>query len=212
MTSGNVMKLWAPLALLLGLTAVPASAATIVLDPSAPTPGLIGLVCDGGDEEECIADEFGLTDEEAALLMLLYKDNVGTGEEVGVLFNTSYETEYFNEPDDPEDATISYVGGAFINCPECYLAIKGGQAFVPNLYVYDLAGWNGTDSIVMQNFWPQQGAISHVSIWGFRADQGCIDCPLPNPVPEPATLSLLGLGLLFVAARARQRLRARTQV
>jgi MYXO-CTERM domain-containing protein len=52
----------------------------------------------------------------------------------------------------------------------------------------------------MEDFWPQRGAISHVSIWG-REDTS--DPPVII-VPEPSALALAGLALLAAAAARRK--------
>ncbi len=170
-----------------------AQAATIQLNP--------GNTIDGTGygpsncEPECIFEVFGLAPDTD--LKLFYKAEVDDGSEEGI-FAGSYTTTFDNAPNDPQDALIEYVIGQLaMNCSGgCYLAIKDGNAD-PGYYFYDLTGWNGTDSIEMTGFWPQQGAISHVAIWGVH--------PPEFDVAEPATLGLLGLSLLgFGMARRRR--------
>jgi len=126
---------------------------------------------------------------------LLYKKDVDEGLESGG-FAGSYETEFDSSPDDPADAYIRYVGGPAISCGVCWLVVKDGS-HEPYYYFYDLgaAGWNGTDTIELLGFWPDGGAISHVSIWGR---------PGTN-VPEPGTLGLIGLGLAGLGFATRRR-------
>jgi PEP-CTERM motif-containing protein len=140
-------------------------------------------------EPECVETVFDTEN-----LALLYKADVGTTVSEEGLFAPFYETEFLNSPTDPSGAEITNSLVAWITCGECYLAIKDGY-HSPGYYFYDLSGWNGKETITLADFWPQQGAISHVSIWGDR-----------QSVPEPGTLSLLGAGLLLAAFGSRRKL------
>lgn len=127
-------------------------------------------------------------------LALLYKDNVGGSEEGS--FQSSYDTTFSNTETDPSDALIEYISGDAIaaNDPLWLLVKDGSQE--PAWYLFDLfaAGWDGMEDIVLEGFWPNQGAISHVSIFGGQTQ-----------VPEPATLVLLGLGLLAMGGLMSRR-------
>ena len=175
------------------------SHATIVLTPSSP--GMIAANLGPSNcEAGCIYTAFGLTNAPGPAddLVLYYKADVG-GSDSG-MFAASYDTTFANTATDPEDALIQFISGASIGCPECYLAIKDGNQD-PSYYFYNLSGWDGTEAISLENFWPQQGAISHVSIWG-REDGG----GQQEEIPEPLTLALVGLGLLAAGSvRRRQR-------
>jgi hypothetical protein len=156
-------------------------------------------------EPDCIYDAFNLTNAAGATddLILYYKADVGdeanpATTESGT-FATSYATTFANTALDPADALIDYISGSVIDCPECYLAIKDGNNN-PTHYFYDLAGWNGTDDISVEGFWPNSGAISHVSIWG-RTDGGTP----PFQVPEPGALFLMGAGLLGLGMARRRK-------
>lgn len=143
-----------------------------------------------------------------SLQTLFYKQNVGEGSDTGT-FASSYMTEFFNSPSDPQDATMTYVGGPSIACGICILIIKDGNQN-PAQYLFDLGttgfNWNGTDQIVMTGFWPQQGSISHVEIRGTPGIPRCspTDCG-SSEAPEPGSVALLGLGLALVGVLRRRR-------
>lgn len=121
---------------------------------------------------------------------LFYKAEVGGGEEG--FYRNSYDTVFSNTDTDPEDALITYVGGSVINCSECYLSVKDGN-HSPAMYVFDISGWNGMDSIELLGFWPAGGAISHVAIWGPT-----------SLVAEPKTIALLGMGMILLGVLRRR--------
>jgi hypothetical protein len=127
----------------------------------------------------------------------LYKQNTGAPDEGS--FAPYYQTTYSNTPADPSNALIEYVGGPgdpYINASPLYLLVKDGSQ-EPAWYLFGLnySGapyWNGTDDLVLLNFWPNQGAISHVAFYGTG-----------TAVPEPLTLLLLGFGFVGLAAVRR---------
>ena len=107
-------------------------------------------------------------------------------------FASSYETTFGPITNDPNDALISYVSGATISCPECFLLVKDGNNS-PRWYIFDIGTWNGMDPIELQDFWLNTGAISHISIFGNAAN-----------VPEPGMIGLLAIGLIGVVVARRK--------
>ena len=123
----------------------------------------------------------------------LYKQEVG-GTESGSLAG-SYQTTFFNTALDPSDALIEYVGGPYIDTTSgAFLLVKDGDQS-PAWYLFDLTalGWDGIADLDLQGFWPNQGAISHVALYGGA-----------TTVPEPGTLLLLGSGLVGLALYGRK--------
>lgn len=153
-------------------------------------------------EEGLVEGFFGTGDVD-----LLYRGNVG-GADAGS-FAASYTTVFANTPTDPQEATITYDGlpDPSIDCAAiggCFLVVKDGNQ-IPAMYFFDISLWDGTETIQLNGFWPNQGAISHVSIWGGEGDG---DGGGDTVVPEPASLLLLGMGALVAGRRARRRFAA----
>lgn len=174
-----------------GLALLAMSGAANALSITPATPGILSFGSTYGPsncEPECVETVFGVTD-----LDLLYKADVGVAD--SGLFAASYTTAFLDVPNDPSGATITHVAATpAIVCGGCYLAIKDG-VHSPGYYFYDLSAWDGVETITLSNFWPQQGAISHISIWGTAG----------TSVPEPATLGLFGLGLLATSLVRRKK-------
>ena len=140
----------------------------------------------------------GMTD-----LTSLYKNDVGTGEG-GEPFAGSYTTVYSNTPADPSEALITYDGGPAIDTSQpTVLVVKDGNQ-EPAQYLFDLTNvvanpnaWNGTDPLHLVDFWPTEGAISHIEILGGTG----------TSVPEPISLLLFGTGLVGIGLVSRKRAR-----
>jgi hypothetical protein len=123
----------------------------------------------------------------------LYKMDFGALNDVGS-FATSYHTVFSNPVNDPGNALITHVSGTdFINSTPTYLLVKDGNQN-PDWYGFDISGWDGQEDLSIENFWPDQGAISHVSIYGTSTS-----------VPEPATMILFGTGLVGLVGFTRRK-------
>lgn len=118
----------------------------------------------------------------------VYKQDV-KGPESGSLAS-SYATSFFNTPNDPSDATITWTGPNIVS-PNAYMLVKDGNNS-PAWYFFDLTnlGWDGMETLQLSGFWVGRGAISHISL--YTGDS--------NKVPDNGTtfvalgIALLGLG------------------
>ena len=173
------------LILLLGV-ALMMSGEAYALNITPAGPGLLGTSPDQSNGPPAALD--GLLDTAYGQdkdWTLAYKAEVPSGEDGS--FAANYSTTFSNTLSEPSDALIEYGSGSSINCltQVCVLEVKDGN-HDPARYYFNIGGWNGTDNIQMTGFWPNGGAISHVTIW---TAQGT------TSVPEPASLLLLGAGL-----------------
>ena len=175
----NRMALLAPLAML-SLTPLAANALTI--SPStAPCGSPTCLQLTGNQTSQpqidvAIAGALAGSTE-------IYKQNVGDGFDTGSAA-AIYTTTFQNTPTDPSGATIVYNGG--VPPTVTHLLVKDGNN-EPAWYLFNITGWNGIETITLQNFWPGNGAISHIALYGGGST---------TRVPEPGTMGLLGAGLL----------------
>lgn len=135
-------------------------------------------------------------------LALVYKSEVDGGAEEGTAAGY-YRTAYDLTPSEPSKATLTWDSAlSFIACPTCYLLVKDGSQ-IPAQYLFDIGNWNGKDSIEMTGFWPDNGAISTVSIFNLAAADGGGTVAM-IPEAETYAMMLAGLGLVgFMVSRRR---------
>jgi hypothetical protein len=180
---GNLFLLFGSAALVLALVGeIPANAYTLDCGASCPTQTWTTSTNSNLNASDIqTITGFNLT--------LLYKAEVGGGESG---LTSSYETTFSNTTTDPANFLIDYISGTSISCPTCILVVKDGRND-PSQYLFNLGSWNGTTDIVGTGFWPNQGGISNVAIWGTSTS-----------VPEPTTLLLLGVGLAGIGIYRRK--------
>lgn len=193
------------LAMALLFTGINANAIPLELDPGDATLYGTGTggACDGLDPAD--ADLCDGTGTSSILAWLdanvagfdssdeLYKSEVGGGDSGP--FATPYTTTYSNTSSDPSNALVEYNGDGDPITDAEWLFVKDGNN-EPVWYLFDISSWDGMVDIVLTGFWPNGGAISHLSIYG--GDD-------TTRVPEPGTLALLGLGLLGLGVNRRNR-------
>jgi hypothetical protein len=187
------------MAAILGMSFVfaPAVDASIYLTPG----GGVNLPKDGSTalnalEEVLTGNQTGQSDINTAIAVTLgsstelYKHDFSPLVESGT-FASSYSTLFSNPSNDPGNATISYVSGAKI-VGATHVLVKDGN-HEPAWYLYNITGlWDGMANIEAINFWPNGGAISHITLYGTTGPPTGTG---PN-VPEPAAL-LVWVGLIL---------------
>jgi len=153
-------------------------------------------------------------------LVSRYKSDVsgssGNGSDSGT-FAASYNTLFSNAANDPQDFDITWNSpNPFINDSRVFLLVKDGNQS-PNQYIFDISrqstlfplggintpGWDGKATIQARGFWPAQGSISHIEIFGSgiaRPADG------PTPIPEPTSLAIFATGLVCLVSRRFGRL------
>jgi len=182
------------------------SATTITITP------LTQVQWSGKDPGNPAATEIPAIVGYSGVLYELYKQDQGDSDDDGT-WASYYTTTFSNTEVDPNDAEIKWVGTGtdYISGSPIYLLVKDGQGvnIDPWWYVFNLSGlsldlngdgslesysWNGMDTIFLDGFWDDKGAISHVSLYGTG-----------QSVPEPATMLLLGTGLIGLAGIGRKK-------
>jgi hypothetical protein len=118
----------------------------------------------------------------------LYKQNNNQTADSGP-YAPYYSTAFAS---DNETATITYNGPTRLLGSPLYLYVKDGNHTYIH-WIFDVTNWNRTDTIYVGQLWPQQGSISHVTLYGAI-----------TPVPIPAGVWLLGSALVGLVGLRRK--------
>ena len=122
----------------------------------------------------------------------LYKGTPAATEEGALV--SSYSVSWIGATNDESGGAITYTGGTYASS-NVYLFVKDGRN-TPYWYLFNLTqiGWDGKEELDLSGFWPSNGSISHIALYGGS-----------SPVPEPATMLLFGAGLAGLAGFARRK-------
>lgn len=194
------LPFYKPAALALALVFASSAAALTITPDSADL--LIGIgETNSNLNPNQIGSEHGL-----GSLFLLYKSEADGSSDSGT-FADSYNTTFVDPADDPSGATITYLG-APAEVPSSnplYLYVKDGN-HDPAYYLFDISSWDGMTNLVLEDFWPQGGAISNLQILGGTTTGEIPPRDTPGAgVPDGGnTVALLGLGLALLALLRRR--------
>ncbi len=165
-------------------------------DPTVITPSTTPKL-EISDNDNLNASDVEVLVMTGGLLFELYKQDVG-GAESGS-FAGSYTTSFFNDPDDPEDATITWVvGEPKFNSVELFLLVKDGNQD-PAQYLFNVSEWDRMTTLMLDDFWPDQGAISHIAFYGGEGPD------TQDVVPEATSLVVWGVLAAVCGVGARRR-------
>jgi hypothetical protein len=148
-------------------------------------------------------------DVSSASLELIYYRDVNAGE--AGAYADSYATA-FSPSRAAGNLTYSMPGPSFV-CVECYLVFMDGTQS-PAQYLFEITGWDGSESITFRNFWPGPGSIANVALWGSSTEAPLVetfsfaeasDQSRKASVPEPTTFMLIGLGTIGAIRAVRRR-------
>ena len=137
------------------------------------SPGLTVGGCSDGNQTSTNLIETYINTNCGVPLPNLYKADVGAPVVESGAFAGAYSTVFSSTPSDPSAATITFNGGAGSNImasSPVFILVKDGNQ-IPAWYLFQTA-WNGQETIELSGFWPQQGAISHVAIYGTHVPDG----------------------------------------
>lgn len=176
------------------LTFTASDAAKIILPPNAQG---------WNDTADRVATAVGVSPGSVGELLYKYDlgDDHGAGKESGGL-SLTYSTSVDR---DEKGFTLSSVTGVFPIADASYLVAKDGKHAH---YIFSLAGWDGLEAIQVDGLWPDNGSLSHVSLYGGVRTPVVVPPAETTQVPDGGSTGLflaLGVSVLGIGWVGRQR-------